>query len=255
MKILIVEDEKPAADKLQRFIKRYDPSYEVSAICDSIKTAVPVIKGSHDSIDLIFMDIQLKDGKSFEILNYTSIKKPVIFTTAYDDYAIEAFKLNSIAYLLKPYTYEEVAEALNKLLQMKEELKAEFNTDILKSALNQLSKKKYKDRFMVKLGDHLKSIPINEIAYFFADGRTVYLITRENRRFIIDFNLEELVELLDPALFFRANRTFILNIETITDVAVYSNSRLKISVTPNINKEIIVSRERVADFKNWFSGY
>lgn len=255
MKILIIEDEKPAAEKLQRFITRYNTSYEIVATCDSIESATRFINNSPDSFDLVFMDIQLKDGKSFEILNHVKISKPVIFTTAYDEYALEAFKLNSIAYLLKPYTFDEVASALNKLQQMKAELKDNFDVDLLKSAINQLQKKKYKDRFMVKVGDHLKSVPVTAIAYFFADGRTVYLVTTENRRFIIDYNLEDLNEILDPAFFFRANRSFILHIDAITDVSIYSNSRLKITVAPMINKEIIVSRERVAEFKSWFSGH
>lgn len=255
MKIIIIEDEKPAAEKLERFIRRYDDSYEIVAILSSISEAVKFLKDDSKEFDLAFMDIELKDGKSFEIIKKTPFSKPVIFTTAYDDYALEAFKLNSIAYLLKPYTFDEFAGALKKLVRLKNELNPTSQLQDLSVLMNQLTRKKYKERFMVKLGDHLKSVSVSDIAYFFADGRTVYLVTSDNRRFIIDFKLEELEEMLDPSDFCRANRTFILNIEAITDVLSYTNSRLIITVTPSINKEIIVSRERVNDFKEWFSGH
>ena len=255
MRILIIEDEAPAVEKLHRFIQRFNPSFEVVKSLDSVASSVNYLQNNNKHFDLIFMDIELRDGKSFEILDQVPIDKPVIFTTAYDEYALEAFKLNSIAYLLKPYTYEEFSNALNKLIKLKNELQPEVNLQALTNILGELGKQSYKERFMVKLGDHLRAVKAPEIAYFYADGRTVYLVTKEGRKFIIDFKLEELEEMVDPAYFFRVNRSFILHIDAIRDVSSFTNSRLKITFEPSINKDVIVSRERVAQFKNWFSGH
>ncbi|MEO1099198.1 MAG: LytTR family DNA-binding domain-containing protein, partial [Bacteroidota bacterium] len=179
-----------------------------------------------------------------------------IFITAFDEYAIDAFKVNSIDYLLKPITFNDLSGALEKLEQMKVNLGGNGENQQLdiNSMLSQLQQKTYKNRFMVKLGEHIKSITTDKIEFFYAEGRNVYLVTNENRKFIIDFKLEDLEDLLDPKSFFRANRTFIMNIEGITDVVVYSNSRLKIIPRLDYDKEIIVSREKVTSFKEWMSG-
>lgn len=252
MKVLIIEDEVPAAEKLQRYLGRYNPDVEVLARLDSVAESSRWLKANQEVLDLIFMDIQLLDGKSFEIFNHVEITKPIVFITAFDEYAIDAFKANSIDYLLKPLTYIDLTKALEKLNRMKEELSAKEPN--LNKALLQLKGKSYKTRFMVKLGEHIKSITTDRIALFYADGRSVYLVTDENRKFIIDFRLEDLEELLNPEHFFRMNRTFIMHIESIKDVVVYSNSRLKISSNVKLDKEIIVSRDKVGDFKQWFDG-
>ena len=256
MKVLIIEDEIPAAEKLERYLKRYDHTIEVVDKLNSINSSISWLQKSQDTIDLIFMDIQLLDGKSFEIFDQVQIQKPIIFITAFDEYAIDAFKVNSIDYLLKPITFDDLTGALEKLQQMKVNLGGSHKEPQLdiNTMLSQLQQKSYKNRFMVKLGEHIKSITTDKIEFFYAEGRNVYLVTHENRKFIIDFKLEDLEEMLDPENFFRANRTFIMNIDGITDVVVYSNSRLKIIPRLDYDKEIIVCRDKVAPFKEWMAG-
>ncbi len=255
LNVLIVEDESPAVEKLQRYLQRYSPGIRVVQVCDSVAQSVAWLEGHPSDADLIFMDIQLKDGVSFAIFSQVKVQKPVIFITAYNEFALEAFKVNSIAYLLKPVTYDDLKASLEKF----ENLRAQFvvteeRAEQIKTLAGDKSPKSFKNRFMVKVGDHIRSITSEQILFFFADGRDVYLVTNQSRKFIIDFTLEALEEVLDPALFFRVNRTFILNINCIQDVVIYSNSRLKISTQPVWDKEIIVSREKVGEFKDWFDG-
>ena len=255
MKVLIVEDEVPAAEKLERYLQKYDASIQVLARFDSVSSSVSWLKQNQESIDLIFMDIQLIDGLSFQIFQQIEIRKPVIFTTAFNEFALDAFKVNSIDYLLKPITFTDLSGSLKKL----ENLKAQFQTgteqqEKIQQAFSSMKTREYKNRFMVKLGEHIRSITTDQISLFFADGRDVYLVTTQNRKFIIDYTLEGLEDILDPKLFFRLNRTFILNINSIKDVLVYSNSRLKITLNQEFDKEIIVSREKVGEFKEWFDG-
>ncbi|MEQ8476755.1 LytTR family DNA-binding domain-containing protein [Fulvivirga sp.] len=255
MNVLIVEDEVPAAEKLERYLSKYDASIKVLEKLTSVADSVRWLKEHQDELDLIFMDIQLIDGKSFEIFEQVNIQKPIIFITAFDEYAIDAFKVNSIDYLLKPITFDDLSQALNKLEGLKKNFGSGAKPTIdLSHALAQLQQKTYKTRFMVKLGEHIRSIVADDIALFYAEGRDVYLVTNEKRKFIIDYKLEELDEILDPALFYRANRSFITNINAIKDVVVYSNSRLKISPVIDLDKEIIVAREKVNAFKEWFNG-
>ena len=255
LNVLIVEDETPAVEKLGRYLLRYSPDIHLIQVCDSIAQTVSWLNTNQAQIDLIFMDIQLKDGVSFSIFSQVKVHKPVIFITAYNEFALEAFKVNSIDYLLKPVAFEDLRVSLEKF----ETFRAQFvvndmRIDSLKALVEEKGPKTYKSRFMVKVGDHIRSITTDQILIFFADGRDVYLVTAQPRKFIIDFTLESLEEVLDPALFFRANRTYILHINTIQDVVMYSNSRLKITTHPAWDKEIIVSREKVAEFKDWFDG-
>ena len=203
-------------------------------------------------MDLIFSDIQLTDGLSFEIFQKYPVNFPVIFATAYDEYALDAFKLNSIDYLLKPVTFMDLSNAINKLKTVKEEF-GDTSEKVKKAAID-AETKKYKTRFMVKLGEHIHSIPTGDISIFFAEGRTAYLVTNAGKKFIVDFKLEDLENLLNPESFFRVNRSVIVGINAIQDVLVYSNSRLKITPKTAFDQEIIVSRERVASFKDWFGG-
>lgn len=258
MKVFIIEDEIPAAEKIQRLIKRYDETIEILGQAMSVKQAVSWL-GQHNEADLLFMDIQLTDGLSFDIFKELNIDVPVVFTTAYNEYAIEAFKANGIDYLLKPVTFEAISESLDKFKTLKSRLqdpgKAESESVIdLQAALQMLSKREYKTRFMVKIGEHIRSVTTDNISLFYAEGRNAYIVTQEGKRLIIDYKLETLEEMLDPRKFFRVNRTYIIEINAIKDVLVYSNSRLKIILNMDFDREIIVSREKVNAFKSWFDG-
>ena len=248
MKVLIIEDEFPAAKKLERYLKKYDADIHIEAIVESIQDAVEWLTTNQESISLIFMDVQLTDGLSFEIFSRVQVTKPLIFTTAYDEYAIDAFKLNSIDYLLKPLTFTNLSQALKKLTALKLSLN---DIEDRTQAINVISKKKFKDRFLIKLGNNIQSINSDDVAYFYAEGRTVYLITTENKKTIIDYRLQNLEEILDPEKFYRVNRSYIINYKAIENIAVYSNSRLKINANPVAQEDIIVSREKVRDFKVW----
>jgi len=255
MKVLIIEDEIPAAEKLERYLKKYDAGIEIATILDSTAKAISWLETNQDTIDLIFMDIQLIDGLSFQIFQQVRVRKPVIFTTAFNEFALDAFKVNSIDYLLKPITFTDLSASLRKLQSLREQFQGnKEQPERIQQVLSGLKTKEYKSRFMVKLGEHIRSITTDQISLLYADGRDVYLVTSQNRKFIIDYTLESLESILDPQLFFRLNRTFILNINSIKDVLVYSNSRLKISLHQEFDKEIIVSREKVGDFKEWFDG-
>jgi DNA-binding LytR/AlgR family response regulator len=255
LSVLIVEDEAPAVDKLRRYLNKVNPEIVVAGTCDAVATAAQWLDEKQDTVDLILMDIQLTDGISFEIFKKTVVRKPVIFITAYNEYALEAFKANGIGYLLKPVTLPDLTASLEKF----ESLRKQFalsgeRLEQVKALASPPAAKTYKNRFMVKVGEHIRSITADQILLFYADGRDVYLVTQAQRKFIIDFTLEMLEDVLEPSIFFRVNRTYILNIHCISDVLMYSNSRLKISTQPAWDKEIIVSREKVADFKGWFDG-
>lgn len=254
MNVLIIEDEIPAADKLERYLSKYDSSITVAAKITSVSVSIEWLRNHQDQLDLIFMDIQLAEGLSFQIFQQIEVRKPVIFTTAFNEFALDAFKVNSIDYLLKPVTFTDLSASLKKFQTLKEQFQWNSGqSDKIRQVFNSPARD-YKTRFMVKLGEHIRSVTTDQIAFFYADGRDVYLVTTQARKFIIDYTLEALDEILDPKLFYRLNRTFIVNINAIKDVLVYSNSRLKISLTVEFDKEIIVSREKVAAFKDWFDG-
>ncbi len=256
MKVVIIEDEIPAAEKLERYLVKYDSTIQVLARITSIKDSVTWLQNNQDSADLLFMDIQLIDGLSFHIFQQVVIRKPVIFITAFNEFALDAFKVSSIDYLLKPITFDDLSTSLKKLDNLREQLQwNKEKTEQLQEVFSTPKTKDFKSRFMVKLGDHIRSITADQICLFYAEGRDVYLVTTQNRKFIIDYTLETLEDLLEPMNFFRVNRTFILNINSIKDVLVYSNSRLKITLTQAFDKEIIVSREKVGMFKEWFDGH
>ena len=250
MKIVLIEDESLAAEKLERYLSKYDENIQIIEKFSSIADAVNWFQKEED-YDVVFMDIQLTDGLSFEIFNQVKIAKPVIFTTAFDEYAIDAFKVNSIDYILKPITFTDVSNAMKKLSQMQ---KVFTGNDSMVNVVKKIAEKKTKDRFLVRLGNHIHSIKTAEISLFYAEGRTVFLINNAKRKYILDYKLESLQDVLNPSEFFRVNRTFIINISDIQDVLVYSNSRLKITSKVFTEKEIIVSREKVNAFKAWFEG-
>lgn len=261
LNVLIIEDESPAVEKLERYLQKYSTSIKVISKIESVGRAIEWLTQHQSEIDLIFMDIQLTDGLSFKIFDSVKVEKPVVFITAFNEYALDAFKANGIDYLLKPITYSDLSVSLQKLENLKSQLKwpasrssAEAEAEKIKEVLSALPDKNYKNRFMVKLGDHIRSITSDQISFFFADGRDVYLITNQLRKFIIDYTLESLEDILEPKIFHRCNRSYILNISSIQDVIVYSNSRLKVVPTIKWENEIIVSREKVSEFKEWFDG-
>ena len=251
MKVVIIEDEHLSAEKLERYLQKFDEGIEVVTTLGSIEESVQWFQNLRNTYDVVFMDIQLTDGLSFEIFHRVAIDKPVIFTTAFDEFAIDAFKVNSIDYILKPITFTDLHKAMSKLKSMH----TIFNPKKITESIDQIiAQEKLKDRFLVKLGNHIHSIRTEEVSLFYAEGRTVYLVTNQSKKFIIDYKLEDLVGVLKIEEFFRVNRSFIININAIQDVLVFSSSRLKITPKTRVEKDIIVSREKVTSFKKWFEG-
>ncbi len=251
MKVAILEDEALAAEKLERYLQKYSGTIEVLKVLPSLDKALPWIDAHGKEVDLYFMDVQLSDGLSFEIFNRIQLDKPVIFTTAFDEFAIDAFKVNSIDYLLKPIKFMD----LNKALQKLENLKSQYNDPNRFLSLGSVkTNTSFKERFLVKIGNHLHSISATDVAMFRAEGRDAYLITFESKRYIIEYTLETLEDMMDPKQFFRVNRSFLVHINAIKDVLVYSNRRLKLALDPKTEKDVIVSRDKVGDFKKWFEG-
>lgn len=250
MKALIVEDEAPAARRLQQLIKENVPFLEVLAIADGINMAVKWLN-SNPPPDLIFMDIQLADGLSFEIFSKTNISSPVIFTTAYDEYALKAFKVNSIDYLLKPIEKEDLVRSIDKLKRLKKQLLTS-ETFPIEALLETLKlNKNYKSRFLVKIGEKLVSVSIDSIAYFISEDKLTFLVTTENKRYPLDYSLDDLDNMLDPKFFFRLNRQCLAKINSIQSIHNYFNGKLKLFLIPPTPKEMIVSREKSAPFKQW----
>ncbi len=251
MKILIVEDEDLAVKKLHKTLQAVDASAEVIGITDSIKATVEWLQ-SNPKPDIILMDIELADGQSFEIFNLVEIKSPVIFTTSYDEYALKAFKVNSIDYLLKPVQKEELEAALNKYKKLKTEVSTGVNFENLVKELQQkLQPKEYRTRFLVKLGQKLVSINIEDIAYFYSDGRLNFFKTADNKKFVIDYTMDELEEMLEPNSYFRISRSFFVSVNSIDKIDEYFGNRLILALKPAVDKEALVSREKVTDFKKW----
>lgn len=251
MKVLIIEDEMPAARRLSMLVQQINPDVEVLDIIDSVEASVKWLN-NHQAPELIFMDIQLADGLSFEIFEHLEIRSPIIFTTAYDEYTLRAFKVNSIDYLLKPIDLEELKKSIDKLSKLKESFNAEVSTDIeqlLKSL--QWNKKEYKTRFLVKVGDRLISLTEDTIAYFYAEQKIVLLITNEGKKYAVDYSLDELNDLLDPGFFFRLNRQYLVRIQSIQSIHNYFKGKLKITLEPATDQETLVSRERNPFFKRW----
>ena len=251
MTTIIIEDEKPAARLLQRKLKKLD--VEVGVMLHSVEESIDwFTRNEHP--DLIFLDIQLSDGLSFEIFEKIHIKSAVIFTTAYDEYALRAFKLNSIDYLLKPIDEEDLEVAVSKFKsRLPKQAKLQLDFDQIKKMLSNPFDKNYKKRFTVKIGQHLKVIAIEEIECFFSENKGTYLHTFDNRNFLIETTLELLEQDLDPSEFFRVSRKFIIPLKAIKEIVVHSNSRLKVILPSYKEEEVIVSREKVADFKTWIN--
>ncbi|HLF52038.1 LytTR family DNA-binding domain-containing protein [Flavobacterium sp.] len=249
MTTIIIEDEKPAARLLHRKLQKLN--IEVGVMLHSVEESIEWFsKNEHP--DLIFLDIQLSDGLSFEIFEKTAIKSAIIFTTAYDEYALRAFKLNSIDYLLKPIDEDDLEVAVSKFkarLPKQETLQLDF--DQIKKMLSNPFEKNYKKRFTVKIGQHLKVISTDEIECFFSENKGTYIHTFDNRNYLIESTLEVLEQELDPADFYRVSRKFIIPLKAIKEIVLYSNSRLKVILPSYKDDEVIVSREKVSEFKTW----
>ncbi|WP_333694568.1 LytR/AlgR family response regulator transcription factor [Flavobacterium sp.] len=249
MRIIIIEDEKPAARLLQRKVEKL--GLQVETMLHSVEEAILWFqKNQHP--DLIFLDIQLSDGLSFEIFEQIEIKSAVIFTTAFDEYALRAFKLNSIDYLLKPIDVDDLAIAITKFKnQFQKSNITSLDFEAIKRMLVNPIEKSYKQRFTIKIGEHLKMISIDEVECFYSENKGTYLHTLDNRDYLLDITLEQLESELNPKDFFRVSRKFIIPLQTIKDIVVYSNSRLKVILPTYKSDEVIVSREKVNDFKVW----
>jgi DNA-binding LytR/AlgR family response regulator len=245
---LLVEDEKLAADRLERMLYQIDPDLRILAKVASVSETVEMLKERQP--DLIFLDIHLADGSGFEIFDQVRINCPVIFTTAYDEYALKAFQVNSIAYLLKPIGKGALTKSLQKLRILQGSGKQAYQMDAL---LEEIRKRDvpYRRRFLVANGATMKSIPIQEVAYFFADNKAVFLVEKSGYKFVLDETMDQIQKILDQEQFFRVNRSFMVQIDAISHMHPYSRSRIKLELDPPCAKECISSTDKTAEFKDW----
>ncbi len=249
MHVLIIEDEKPSARRLKRMVEAQ--GIAVSTMLHSVEESIAWFK-KNEHPDLIFLDIQLSDGLSFEIFDQIDVKSSIIFTTAYDEYALQAFKLNSIDYLLKPIDEDELAAAIQQYKSQKPTAQnVQLNFSDIKKLLTNPVEREFKKRFTVKIGQHIRMIPVDEIECFYSENKGTYAYTVEGRNYLLDTTLEQLESELEPAVFFRINRKFFININAIKDIISYTNSRLQIKLNGYSQEDVIVARERVKDFKLW----
>lgn len=246
MKILICEDEAPASKQISKHIKEVQEDAEIVAAVETGEEALSVMR-KYD-LDLIFMDVELADGPCFETLDKIEISTPIIFTTAYDEYALKAFKLNSIDYLVKPISRDDIARGFQKYQKMKQAFDDGLAFKFTKEILHDTN---YKDRFLVKLGRKLFPLHIDDIAYFMASDKLVWLVTKERKKYIISFTLTELEEMLNPEIFFRLNRQFITHIDSVKDLEPYFKGQVTVNLTPPVEDEIVISRSKTPELKDW----
>ena len=243
MKYIILEDEKLASERLKKLVLAARPDFQWVLTLDSVESAVISLPAL--SVDLVFMDIQLADGNSFDIFDQIKLDVPIIFTTAYDEYALKAFKANSVDYLLKPIDPEELEKAIVKF-----EKHAHKGNDQVDGLLKALQPKG-KERFVVKVGEHLKTVETRDIQLIYSHDKATYLFTKEGRKFLVDYTLDKVESLLGAHQFFRISRKFIVNLSCIKDIIAFTNSRLEIVISGFEEEQVIVARERVAEFKAW----
>jgi DNA-binding LytR/AlgR family response regulator len=249
MNIVIIEDEKLAADHLEKMIRKYDETIRIMAKLESIEESVDWFS-SNPEPDLIFLDIHLEDGLSFSIFEQINIKSAIIFTTAFDEYAIRAFKLKSIDYLLKPVMQNELNKAIEKYKDWKKPEMRPVDFDELMTLITN-KEEKFTDRFSVTVGSRLKSIPVNDIAYIYSEEGITFIITNEKSRYTIDHSLESVMGILNPKMFFRINRQFIVGLKSIKNIHVYPKSRLKLELIPPADTEVFVTIDKAVKFKEW----
>ena len=251
MDILIIEDEAIAAKKIVDILQEVIPESNIAATIETIDETVQYLKTK--TPDLIFLDIELADGSSFEIFDLVEIKSPIIFTTAYNQYAMQAFEVNSVDYLLKPITQESIIKALANLKKMKET----FSYQLLKQSLSELQMKgetkKYKTSFLVKSGDSLIPVTQEQIAYFFASNKWVYLVTKNASEHLVNYSLNEIEGLLNPAIFFRIARNYMVKRDAITKLTPYFKGQVTVEINPKSKEQIVVSRVRTRELKQWLS--
>jgi two-component system, LytTR family, response regulator LytT len=251
MDVLIIEDEKIASERLEQLLHQIEKTISVVAKIGTIRDAVDWL--GTNTVDLIFSDIHLSDGLSFNIFEKVEVNTPVIFTTAYDQYAIKAFKVNSIDYLLKPIEIDKLTQSIEKFKSLKKDRDA--NKINIESLLKSFVKKEdnYKKRFIISVGPKVRIINIEDITYFFVQDKSVFIQTKTNKIAAIDYTLEALEKILDPELFFRINRKYIIHIKSIANIHTLSKSRIKIALVPPVDEDIIISFNRSRNFKNWLN--
>ena len=253
MKILIVEDEPLAAAQLAANIAVLKPGAQILAVCDTVRSAVNWLQ-NHPAPDLSFFDIQLGDGLSFEIFEQVEFKQPVIFITAFNQYAIQAFKVNSIDYLLKPIDKTDLEKALTKFDNLTQPKFSGITHLALEEIISSLKIKTYKERFLVKVGTHIRMAETLNILYFYSFQKGTYIKLNDGKDYLLDQTLEQIELQVDPSVFFRINRKYLVSLKSITDVISYSNSRLNLKVLHAIDDEFLVAREKVNQFKSWLEG-
>lgn len=255
MTALLIEDEYPAAERLEKLLRKLDPRLEIVGVLDSVETARRWF-AEHPPADLIFSDIQLSDGLSFQIFEAFPAHSPIIFTTSYDEYAIKAFKVKSVDYLLKPIKLPELAEALEKFKRMRQEFSPVAYASKIESLIEslELGRKAHKSRFLVRNGEQLIPIGLDQIAYFYTANELSCLVGRDGRQFLVDYTMEELEHLVDPTQFFRLNRQFIAQLTAIQKIHTYFNGKLKVELRPETAQEVLISREKAPAFKAWLEG-
>jgi len=253
MNYLIIEDEYHAAKRLRELVSKHEPESKCVAVIDSISDTVDWFE-NNSAPDLAFFDIQLADGLSFSIFQKTEISIPIIFTTAFDEYALKAFKANSVDYLLKPVDETELSAAIQKYRRLFGKSTAPINEDVIQSLMRRLNTPDYVKRFLIKQGTSLSYVNTEQISRFFSEDSMTFIVTRDGFKHNIDHTMDQVEELMNPAEFFRINRKLVVHIDSITKMSVYFNSRLKLSLKPNYDGDAIVSRDKVKDFKAWIVG-
>lgn len=248
MKAIIIEDENLTAKRLQCLLLKYDPTIQVLEIIPSVQEAVRWFN-THPEPDIVFMDIHLEDDLAFKIFEQIHLHAPVIFTTAYDEYMIKAFKVNSIDYLLKPINYEELVQSIEKF----NNLKKQFANPNMETLLQFIGTKEpeYKSRFMITVGTRIRSIETEDIAYFYSEEKLTFMVTKEGQQLPVDFSLDKLTSLLNPRNFFRISRQFIVSFDSIQSVHAHIKGKLKLELIPKCKFEVFVSGDRMTDFKEW----
>ncbi len=257
MRLLIIEDEDLAVKKLQKTIAAIDETAEIVGVAQSIKSSVEWLN-ANPAPDLILMDIELADGQSFEIFERVNVTSPVIFTTSYDEYAVKAFKVNSVDYLLKPIQKDELQHAIDKYRNLKHRYSngsapsSSINVEqLIKELQQQLQPKEFRKRFLVKHANKMVSVEVKDIAYFFSDNGLNFFTTFDNKKYLVDYLMDEIETVIDPENYFRVNRSLIVTVDSIDKIEDYFGSRLILKLNPAFDKEALVSREKVADFKKW----
>ncbi|MPR32047.1 LytR/AlgR family response regulator transcription factor [Salmonirosea aquatica] len=248
MRVLIIEDEALAAERLQKQIAQYDPTIEIAACLATVEGAI-VWLNQNPHPDLAFVDIQLSDGSCFEIFETIKIRFPIIFTTSYDQYALDAFEVNTVAYLLKPIKYGQLVKSFRKLEDMRRTFVPApgYEGTPSPSGLGYA----YKSRFLVKNGTQIKAIKTDEVAYFFSEEKMSFLVSDEHGKFPVDFSLEEIEVTLDPHIFFRISRKYIAHVDAIREIHPYFKGRLKVTLNPPVEEDIVISSDRTPSFKAW----